>query len=267
MNQKLDRQGIRMCLEFDRKLADQYISPSQKARVLTEGWVKKEAYCPSCGNEYLKQYQNNKPVADFFCESCSEDFELKSKKDRLGQKINDGEYKTMLSRLSDIKVPNLFLLNYETETFQVVNFLVIPKHFFVPDIIEERTPLSNGAKRAKWVGCNILLNRVPEVGRIFLVKNRQIESKENIRAVWQKTLFLRQEKKFSERGWLLDIMNCIDNLGKKEFALGHLYAFEESLRDKHPQNKHIKDKMRQQLQILRDEGYLDFVGRGVYRLR
>jgi type II restriction enzyme len=258
--------NMRMCLELDRRLADQYTSPSQKVRVLSEGWVKKQAYCPNCGKACLERYSNNKPVADFFCGSCNEDFELKSKKDTFGLKIVDGAYRTMLARLADIKNPNFFLLNYELKTYQVLNFVVIPKHFFVSDIIEKRNPLSLGARRAGWIGCNILLNRIPEVGRIFLIKDRQVESKDKVQEIWQKTLFLRQEKK-DERGWLLDIMNCVDRLGKKEFTLSQLYAFEESLQIKHPQNNHIKAKIRQQLQRLRDEGYLNFLGRGIYRQR
>ncbi|MFH1894677.1 MAG: hypothetical protein ABH813_02150, partial [Patescibacteria group bacterium] len=57
-----------------------------------------------------------------------------------------------------------------------------------------------------------------------------------------------------------------DKLGKKEFTLNDMYLFEKALNKLHPENKHIKDKIRQQLQILRDKGYLDFVSRGFYRL-
>jgi type II restriction enzyme len=90
---------MRMGLEFDIGLAGQYKSPSQRIRILTEGWVKKEAYCPSCGNVRLEQYLNNAPVADFFCNNCNEDFELKSKNNGLGKKIVDGAYRTMLDRI------------------------------------------------------------------------------------------------------------------------------------------------------------------------
>ena len=255
-----------MCLYFDERLAEQYKSPSQKIRILSEGWVKKEVYCPNCGNSSLEQYSNNKPVADFFCRSCSEDFELKSKKDAMGLKIVDGAYQAMLSRLAGVNNPNFFLLNYEFRTYQVLNLLIIPKHFFVPNIIEKRAPLSMGARRAGWVGCNILLNRIPEVGRIFLVKNRQIESKEKVQAVWQKTLFLREEKKVESKGWLLDIMRCIEQIQKKEFTLADVYKFEPFLAKQHPDNRHIKDKIRQQLQVLRDRNYIQFVGKGDYRL-
>lgn len=255
-----------ICLEFDRKLADKYRSPSQKARVLTEGWVKKEVYCPNRGNVNLEQYSNSTPVADFFCKSCSEDFELKSKKNSFGKKVVDGEYTTMLSRLSDIRTPNLFLLNYDLFSLQVLNLFVIPKHFFVPEIIEERKPLSKEAERSCWVGCNILLGMIPQAGKIFLIKNRQVEPKEKVISTWQKTLFLREEKKAEAKGWLLDVMRCIELLGQKEFSLADVYQFETILSQQHPDNKHIKDKIRQQLQFLRDKGYLKFVGRGKYSI-
>ncbi|MDO8663385.1 MAG: Dam-replacing domain protein, partial [Candidatus Wildermuthbacteria bacterium] len=67
--------------------------------------------------------------------------------------------------------------------------------------------------------------------------------------------------------WLLDVMRCVDKLGKKEFALDEVYAFENELSLAHPENRHIKDKIRQQLQILRDNGYLEFIERGIYRVR
>ncbi len=255
-----------MNLGFDERLASQYKSPSQRIRILSEGWVQKEVYCPNCGNSNLEQYSKNKPVADFYCGCCSEDFELKSKKDTVGLKIVDGAYQAMLSRIASVNNPNFFLLNYEFQMYRVLNLLIIPKHFFVPNIIEKRAPLSVGAKRAGWVGCNILLNRIPEVGRIFLIKDKQVESKEKVQAVWKKTLFLREEKKAESKGWLLDIMKCIEKLGKKEFVLNDIYQFENELKMLHPENRHIKDKMRQQLQVLRDRNFIQFTGRGEYRL-
>lgn len=253
-------------LKFDLKLAEQYKSLSQKARVLTEGWVKNEVYCPSCGNARLKQYSNNAPVADFLCEKCGEDFELKSKSSGLGKKIVDGEYQTMLDRLASAHNPNLFLLNYDLNSYQVSNLFVIPKHFFIPDVIEKRRPLSPTAKRAKWTGCNILLSRIPEAGRIFLIKDKQIKPREDVRAVWQRTLFLREEKRVESKGWILDVMRCIELTRKKEFSLAEIYKFEDILAKQHPKNRHIKDKIRQQLQILRDRNYIRFIGQGEYRI-
>jgi type II restriction enzyme len=33
----------------------------------------------------------------------------------------------------------------------------------------------------------------------------------------------------------------------------------------HPENRHVRDKLRQQLQVLRDLGLIEFLGRGRYR--
>ena len=69
---------------------------------------------------------------------------------------------------------------------------------------------------------------------------------------------------YSDR--ILDIMNCIDALGKKVFSLDEIYSFERDLKLKHPDNRHIKDKIRQQLQLLRDKGYLEFLEKGKYKV-
>ena len=50
-----------MNLVFDADVSG-YRSPSQKARVLTETWTVKNAYCPRCGNGTLNHFRNNAPV-------------------------------------------------------------------------------------------------------------------------------------------------------------------------------------------------------------
>jgi len=256
-----------MKLSFDLKLAEKYNSPSQKVRVLTEHWVNDSIFCPNCGRLRMNKYPNGKPVADFYCPGCREDYELKSKKSGMGFKILDGANDTMIQRLQSAKNPNFFLLHYNPRSFEVRSFLVIPKHFFVPEIIEKRKPLSPGSERADWVGCNIILKSIPESGKIFYVRNGEVVPKEKVRADWQKTLFLRGEKQLSTKGWLLDVMRCVERLGAREFTLNEVYAFENELSRLHPENKHIRDKIRQQLQFLRDKNYLEFSGKGKYALR
>lgn len=255
-----------MILNFDKRIAEEYKNPAQRARVLTENWVGNNIFCPNCGCLNIRKYPNNKPAVDFCCTCCNENYELKSKQNEIGNKVVDGAYKTMMERLRSSENPNLFLLSYNLKNFEVLNFLVIPKHFFTPEIIEKRKPLSLDARRAGWVGCNISLQNLPLSGKIFFVKNHIVESKERVLANWRKTLFLKEEKEISAKGWLLDIMRYVDNLGKKEFTIDDMYLFENDLRKLHPENKHIKEKIRQQLQILRDKGYIDFVSRGFYRL-
>jgi len=253
-------------LTFNKQLAENYRSSSQRARILTEKWVEDSVFCPNCGRMEIDKYPNNQPVADFFCPNCKEDYELKSKQNSVGTKILDGAYRTKIKRLHSSNNPNLFVLNYNLQNLSVLNLFVIPKHFFVPEIIEKRKPLAADARRAGWIGSNILLRKIPQIGKIFIIKERHVEPKEKVLAEWRKTLFLREEKEISARGWLLDVIRCLEKLGKREFALDDVYAFENELSVLHPDNRHIKDKIRQQLQILRGKGYLDFVSRGYYRL-
>jgi type II restriction enzyme len=245
--------------------AGTYKSAPQQIRFLSERWVDAHVYCPNCGRPKIERYKNNTPVADFMCPDCKEDFELKSTRGAFGRRIVDGAYRTMMERLKSSRNPNLFLLCYDRPGYDVYSFLVIPKHFFVPDLIEKRKPLSDSARRAGWIGCNILLGEIPQVGRIPYVRNQQVVSKDEVLGTWDRTRFLKEEREVEARGWLLDIIRCIENLGARDFSLEDIYEYETVLSRKHPANAHIKAKIRQQLQILRDKGYLEFLGRGHYR--
>ncbi len=253
-----------MDLSFNTSIIKNYKSPSQISRVLTENWVKNNIYCMNCGNDNLNTFENNKPVADFYCSNCKEEYELKSKNGKLGIKIVDGAYHTMIDRINSVNNPNFFFLTYNKSNWTVNNFLMIPKHYFVTDYIEKRKPLAKTAKRAGWVGCNILLKQIPNSGRIYLIKESEIINKSRILKQWQKVEFLKSYS-LSSRGWLIDVLNCIDSIPTREFSLEQIYQFEELLEKKHPKNNFIKDKIRQQLQILRDKDIILFVSRGIYR--
>lgn len=255
-----------MNLSFDAKLADAYTSYSQKARVLTEDWVLKQIYCPGCGDS-VYNYINNKPVADFYCKKCAEDFELKSKQGKFGKEVPAGAHSKMVERINSAEKPNFFFMGYLLELLSVNDFFVVPKHFFVSEIIEKRKPLADSARRAGWVGSNILLSKIPKAGQIFYVENGKKIAKKDVLDKWQRTIFLKEVKKSYAKGWILDIMNCIDALDKQEFTLQDMYTFENDLSTIHPENKNIKPKIRQQLQFLRDKEYLEFVNPGKYRLK
>ena len=111
----------------------------------------------------------------------------------------------------------------------------------------------------------------------------------------------------AQRGWTLDVLNiarCISEVGTARravrapsgrkipaalppgtsqrdvptntFTTADVYAFERELERLHPGNRHVRDKIRQQLQVLRDMGLLLHVvrlrfasprqERGVWRL-
>lgn len=252
-----------MDLRLNTTLVGDYKSQSQIARVLTEDWLARNSYCPACGQASLVHFENNRPVADFFCQNCSEEYELKSKKGKFSQLINDGAYATMMERVQADNNPNFFFLTY-SKSFEVDNFLVLPKQFIRPETIIKRPPLRPGTRRAGWVACQIDLSQVPSKGRVFLVKNGQVRSPELVAKEFQDTLFLR-EKSLATRGWLLEVLKCVDKIPDSEFDLSQVYAFEDDLKKIYPENQHIKDKIRQQLQVLRDKGVIAFLGNGRYR--
>ncbi len=219
-----------MNLTFNALLAEGYKSNSQIARLLTENWVLNNSYCPSCGNLPLNEFENNRPVADFYCEKCKEEFELKSKGGKLSNTITDGAYSTMIERINSENNPNFFLLTY-TKNWTVNDFLIIPKQFFTPEIIIKRAPLAETARRAGWVGCNIDISRVADAGKVFLVKNAQIINQNLVKETFNKTLFLRTKSK-DAKGWILDVMTCVDLIKKENFTLDEVYKFEERLKVK-----------------------------------
>ena len=249
-----------------RESAEAYQSAPQRARVWSEAWVSQWLYCPGCGAERISRLANNRPVADFVCEQCSETYELKSQKRAFGAKVVDGAFKTMTARLASDTNPNLILLNYDLASLSVTNLIVVPKQFFTTTIIEERRPLAVSARRAGWVGCNILLREVPVAGRIEIVRDGARRDKGVVLADWRRTLFLRDQK-VARRGWLIEVMRSVDALARAEFSLADVYADESRLAAVFPENRNVRPKIRQQLQVLRDAGYLEFLGDGNYRLR
>ncbi len=253
-----------MELYLDSRLVSDYHSNTQVARVLTENWVKQNMYCPRCGNLHINHFENNRPVADFFCPVCKNEYELKSKNGALGNKINDGAYETMIERITSNQNPDFFFMSYSKTELKVKDFVLIPKHFFVPNIIEKRKPLTENARRAGWVGCNIILSQIPLQGRINIIANEQvINPTEVVRKVSKSNMLIVDD--VSRRGWMMDVLNCVNQIPLDVFTLEMLYSFETELKIKHPMNNNIKPKIRQQLQLIRDKGFIEFLGDGRYR--
>lgn len=252
-----------MNLHFDESIGEKYKSKSQKIRVMSENWISQNMFCPRCGNPHIKDLKNNQPVADMQCDHCREIFELKSKKGKLGNKINDGAYSTMIDRITSAANPDLFIMRY-SPSYDVIDLTLVPKFFFVPKIIERRKPLASTAKRAGWAGCNILYSEIPEQGKISIIKNGILELPDKVVDKYSRIEKL-ETGNLDSRGWLLDVLNCINDIKSNEFSLQDMYSYTEKLQNLHLNNHNIKAKIRQQLQFLRDKGFIEFLGRGYYR--
>ena len=252
-----------MNFQFDETLAANYKNASQKVRVMSEHWLTQNLFCPCCGNTHIDKMRNNLPVADVHCENCGEVFELKSKRNRIGAKIPDGAYRTMIERITSNVNPQLFIMQYSAK-FSVTDLTLVPKFFFTPDIIERRKPLPPTAKRAGWVGCNILYEKIPAQGKIAVIRGgAEVEVAEVLRS-YDKIKSLRTDN-IKLRGWIMDVLNCINDIDSEIFTSQDIYKYAGILGAKHEHNRNVEAKIRQQLQFLRDKGFIEFVRRGVYR--
>ena len=74
-----------------------------------------------------------------------------------------------------------------------------------------------------------------------------------------------RDASLNARGWLLAVMRAVEAVGRPEFTLDEVYAHEAALSALYPDNNNVRPKIRQQLQVLRDRGWLPFNGRGTYR--
>lgn len=63
----------------------------------------------------------------------------------------------------------------------------------------------------------------------------------------------------------MDVLNCIDKIPAATFSLRDVYSFVPSLKARHPENNNIEAKIRQQLQFLRDKGFIQFLSPGKYK--
>lgn len=252
-----------MNLHFDEALGEKYKSRAQKIRVMSENWVGENMFCPCCGNPHIVELKNNESVADMQCNNCGGIFELKSKEGKLGKKINDGAYSTMIKRITSITNPELFVMQYSSD-YVVTDLTLIPKFFFVPQIIEKRKPLASTARRAGWTGCNILYSQIPQQGKISIIKNGIVKSASEVVKNYARIKRLEIQD-VNSRSWLFDVLNCVNNIESNEFCLQEIYTYTETLQEKHINNHNVEAKIRQQLQYLRDKGFIEFLGRGCYK--
>ena len=132
--------------------------------------------------------------------------------------------------------------------------------------LEERRPLNETARRNGWIGCNILLDRLPPDGWIEISKDGRVRSPGVVRDKWRRFSILR-ESTVRSRGGMSDVLGCVRKLGREEFSLQEMYDFEEDLRALHPKNRHIRSKIRQLLYVLLETRTVGFAGDGCVNSR
>ncbi len=242
-----------------------YQSGSQVARIISEEWIEREMYCPSCNSPSLDRLPHGTKVIDFRCPSCLEVYQVKSSRRSFGNKVMDSAYGPMINAVNENRSPNLMIMHYSIDSWTVQDLILIPRQLIIPSIIEKRNELGPNAERKGWIGCNIVISSIPSASRLFAVKNFQAKNPNDIRTEWKRFEFAK-EMNSENRGWIFDVLRSIQSIGKQQFTILEAYEFEEELSILHPNNQNVRPKIRQQLQLLRDRDIIRFIGRGIYEL-
>lgn len=253
-----------MNLQLPTHFGEGYKSPSQLARRITEPWGATNLYCCACTSDRLSAEKTNARVSDFLCPECVERYQLKSHSKKLGAGILGSNYQKMLDAVLGNKTPNFFLLHYQLPEWMVRNLLLIPRFAISPSVIIKRKPLSASAARHDWTGYVLNVRLIPDSAKIPLIIEGAEVNRHEVREQYARIARLLALKP-EQRGWTLDVLRCVESLPNATFSNDEVYAFEPDLAKLYPGNRHIKEKIRQQLQVLRDRGLLRQPARGSWQ--
>lgn len=253
-----------MKLQMSSCLGSSFSSPSQQARVITESWMADQGYCPACLARLTPTATNFKAV-DFQCLECTVQFQLKSTKSKIGRRVPDGAYETMLSAVRSDTCPALVLMHYSNLEWTVHDLIIIPSFALTEQAIIPRKPLASTARRAGWIGCNIDLMQIAPQARVDVVKKGIVSPQKEVAASYARLAPLKSIN-VRQRGWAMAVLNGIQSSGWTRFTTQEAYQLEDTMKRIFPDNRNIRPKIRQQLQVLRDMGILIHGGRGEWML-
>jgi len=180
-----------------------------------------------------------------------------------GDIVTDGGYDSMMRKIHEVQAPALMLAHYSPQ-WCIEGLLAIHPVFLIPEVVRKRGKPHIRPKSGKeyWM-CDLNLVFVPQDGRIPLVNNGVVSPSSKVRQLYKESIRFG-ELSSNKRGWAALVLAAVRKIGKAEFRLDEVYVFEAEMHAAYPQNSHVRDKIRQQMQVLRDLGYVEFVGRGEY---
>ena len=231
--------------------------------MVSEAWVLRNGFCLACDSDSLLQTIANTRTKDFTCPRCSHGYELKSTGGTFGTRIADGAFSAMSATIREGRTPSFLLLEYSA-SWDVRTLTALHHSLITQGCIEERRALGPTARRAGWVGCNIILRKIALDGRVPLVIGGNPLPREASRSAFARLQFLSRMP-VPRRGWAASLLNLLRQLPGDRFSLNDAYVFESNLAELYPGNKNVRPKIRQQLQVLRDAGIIAFEDRGQYR--
>lgn len=148
---------------IDFSVGADFSSAAQIARLVLETWAEFNLYCLNCESDTLKRLSANTPVADFECPACESAYQIKGKDGRFGPVIPGAAYKPTIDAIRAGRCPHYVLLEYDRRFRTVVFGKAVLGTSITVDRIIARAPLKQHAKRAGWVGCNLVIGGLPTV--------------------------------------------------------------------------------------------------------
>ena len=211
-----------MNLLLNPATAEGYKSSSQAARRITEEWATDNLHCIACPSDLALSLPANTPVQDYMCPKCGANHQLKIENGAFGQVVQNSAYEPKMAAIADGRVPHYAFLQYSRATRRVTDLSVVPAHFISPAVIQQRRPLSNKARRAGWVGSNILLGRIPLDAQVVMVGGGTVSAPDEVRDDWRRYAFLQADER-STGGWGADVLSCVRTIqqetGARDFTL------------------------------------------------
>ncbi|MEO7028015.1 MAG: DpnI domain-containing protein [Acidobacteriaceae bacterium] len=255
-----------MKLNCNPALGERHSSNTQRVRDISEGWFEAEGYCLNCASPRLKRMTPGMEFLDFECPQCAQGYELKSAARVHTRIVQDGGFDSMMRRIRAQQAPALMLMHYSPQ-WCVQRLVAVHPVFLTPSVVRKRNKphLRPVTRREYWM-CDLDLTVIPSDGKIVLVDGAGVRPTAETRAAF------RESKRFtdiplSKRGWTALVLAKVRKIGKTEFTLADIYAHEAAMHAVYPENSHVREKIRQQLQALRDLGYIEFLSkRGEYRV-
>jgi hypothetical protein len=125
------------------------------------------------------------------------------------------------------RATNLYVLHYDLNDWAVRTVILIPRFVFALSAIECRKPLAPTARRAGWIGCNILLSKIPVDPRIPVVQFGKFLPRKAIREAYER---LRPLENLRQKARL--DFGCVASdpvVDKTHFALPEVYGHADSL--------------------------------------
>jgi len=223
----------------------------------------RNGYCLACESDSLLPTLANTRTKDFVCPQCAHGYELKSTRGKFGSRIPDGAFLAMTATIREGRTPSFMLMEYSL-AWEVQTLTVVHHSLITQECIEERRALALTARRAGWIGCNIILPKIAIEGRIPLVTAGNVHAHGTARTAFKRLQFL-SKMPAERRGWAASLLNLLRQLPSEHFSLNDAYYFEGHLAKLYPANNNVRPKIRQQLQVLRDAGIIQFEARGLYK--